>query len=139
MAALSDPAVAFDPFASIVSPSTLAAIQGDTRLGLASEMHEYSAQWSGPVESSMAGAMAAAVGLEYRTQTLSECDSTMPMGTCDHYRRLKAAFAELAAPLFGRDRTYAGLQALELSTPTRTTPVIGLSLPCVLRCKWQTG
>jgi iron complex outermembrane recepter protein len=121
-AAVIDPTVNFNPFADRNSVGSMApgAIQGMSLFGLASELHEYGAQFAGPIVSSKAGRMTGALGVEYRTQMLRTCDNVVPSGGCERYeRRLKAAFLEVALPLFGAERTYTGLQSLELSAAGR--------------------
>ena len=122
LAALTDPSVAFDPFAAgaSMSATTLAAVRGETSFDLGSELHEYSLQWSGPLGGHKADPIMGALGVEYRTQSLSTSDSAMSPGAYERYdRRLKAAFAELTLPVLVPESAVPGVESLEFSIAGR--------------------
>jgi iron complex outermembrane recepter protein len=120
--ALTNPSVGYDPFVipSALPTQTLTDIRGESFFNQSSELHQFSAQWSGPLngygtdfDPNAEKAMGAA-GVEYRSQTLSTFDSTLSAPYDRYNRRTKAAYVELTVPVLGSGKEGDG-QSLELS------------------------
>src|SRR5581483_289389 len=118
--ALANPANGFDPFASVgpLTPGTLAVVEKPDLFDQASELHEYSVQWSGSICDCGTGKIMEAIGVEYRSQTLSTSDSSSSGQYNRYNRRTKAVYAELTVPLIEQGRGEQG-QSLELAAASR--------------------
>src|SRR5581483_3990171 len=81
-------------------------------------LHEYSVQWSGSICDCGTEKIMEAIGVEYRSQTLSTSDSSSSGQYNRYNRRTKAVYAELTVPLIEQGRGEQG-QSLELAAASR--------------------
>ena len=99
---------------------------GWSRRKTRSETRSVNLKLDGPLLQLPAGALALAIGGQVRREGLRSGGSTLTSGEIatpnaykDMSRTVKAAFAELRAPLFGPDNRRAGLERLEISAAVR--------------------
>ncbi len=113
----SNPATAFNPFGdgSHTNPLTLAAIRSTQRNSAISEIATINFMMDGPLFRMPSGTTRLAVGAEERTERLFR-DLRGPQY---YERNVKAAFAELSAPLMGTAADVSVPPRLELSVAAR--------------------
>jgi hypothetical protein len=125
-AALADPnpATAFNPFGdgSNTNATTLKAIRGTSRFHMTSRLRGVSFNADGHVVEFPAGALRAALGMDFRQQFF-ETSQTQSLIYGASYtasaRRLLAGFGELFVPIVAPENAVAALRKLELSFAVR--------------------
>ncbi len=124
----SDPSTAFNPFGdgSNSNPSTIDAIRGFFTADRDSELWSVQAKADGALFLLPGGEMRAAVGLEYREESLKSAgidfrNSAAPIDDPleEFGRDVFAAFGEIFVPLVGANNRRPGLENIELSAAVR--------------------
>ena len=103
-AQLTDPAIGFNPFVpgGALSTKMLSQVQTSTFFNQGSELHQYSLLWVRPIvnhDSDTTRNPMAALGVEYRTQSLHTADIATLLPSGPYNRRTKAVYAEVTLPL----------------------------------------
>lgn len=168
LAALADgnPATAFNPYGdgSFTPRETLAKIEGSGQLRQTFDIRSVAASAGGSLFMLPAGEVRAAVGVDYREETLKVSqvfDDVEPTpqvggpldGAGRFERSIRAAYFEILTPLFGDANALPGLRKLDLSVAARferysdfgdtTNPKVGLRWSpfedLMVRGSWSTS
>src|SRR5262249_6235572 len=125
-AALADPnaQTAFNPFGdgSHTNPQTLNTLRTSLDFLMTSELKMTHISADGPIWQLPGGPLKLAVGADRRDQfyaTFSPASVSAPASRVNSSRQISAAFAELVAPIVGKDNGFVGLRKLELSLAAR--------------------
>jgi iron complex outermembrane recepter protein len=101
-----------------INATTLGEIRVEPRYASKSELREIYSAVNGQLHEMSTGPLRAAFGLELRYQRFAT-ELSPPRMTSNLTRHLYAGFAEVRAPLLGRDFTLPGFQKLEVSAEGR--------------------